>query len=139
MYIRLLILISLLLPELAMAANMFEPVSGDKSMALLASIFGGLGIFGSGGSDPIAAGIRMFNGGVLIIGGVLVAYTIMIGTIGTAHDGEMLGKKFSSVWVPLRTALGTALVLPVIESGAAEIMLDLQQPVVFSDTLTARG
>ena len=65
----------------------------------------------------MAAGIQAFNGGVLAIGGLLVAYTILVGTISTAHDGEMLGKKFSSVWVPIRTTLGTALVLPVINGS----------------------
>ena len=117
MYIRLLILISLLLPELAIAANMFEPVSGDKSLTILAALFGNLGVFGASSSDAFSEVVKTFNGGVLMIGGVLVAYTIFVGTIGTAHDGEMLGKKFSSVWVPIRTALGTALVLPVINGS----------------------
>jgi conjugal transfer/type IV secretion protein DotA/TraY len=103
----------MLIPELALAANIFEPSPEDKSMKVLSTIFGGLGVFGTG-SDPLGEGIKLFNGAVLTIGGLLVAYTIIVGTIGTAHDGEMLGKKFSSVWVPIRTALGTALVLPVI-------------------------
>lgn len=117
MFNRLILFLLTLMPTLAFAGNVFEPVAGDKSMPLLAAIFGGLGTFGQGGSDPIAAGIRAFNGGVLMIGGILVAYTIIIGTIGTAHDGEMLGKKFSSAWVPLRTAFGTALVMPVINGS----------------------
>ncbi len=114
MLLRLFLLFAMVSPTLAFAAgNFFEPVATDTSMKVLASIFGGLKTFGSGG-DPLGAGIKMFNGAVLTIGGLLVAYTIVIGTIGTAHDGEMLGKKFSSAWVPIRTALGTALVLPVI-------------------------
>lgn len=116
--LRFLILIFSLLPGLALAqANIFEPVAGDKSMMVLGSLFGGLGTFGSSGVDPFLAGINAFNSAVLTIGGVLVSYTILIGTIGTAHDGEMLGKKFSSAWVPIRTAAGTALVLPVIGGG----------------------
>lgn len=112
--IRFLILFLGLIPNLVFAQNVFEPVPGDKSMTILASIFGGLGVFGTSGADPFSAGILMFNSAVLTIGGILVSYTILIGTIGTAHDGEMLGKKFSSAWVPIRTALGTSLVLPVI-------------------------
>ena len=117
MYFRLLILLSMLLPELAMAVDLFTPVPGDKSMMLLAQVFGGLGSFGAGGSDPMAEGILVFNGACLIVAGILVAYTIIAGTINTAHDGEMLGKKFSSVWVPIRTAMGTALILPVVGGG----------------------
>ncbi len=114
MLLRILALLSLFFPQLAFASNIFEPVAGDKSMLVMSSLFGKLGTFGTSGADPFAAGIQMFNGAVLAIGGLLVAYTIIAGTIGTAHDGEMLGKKFSSAWVPIRTALGTALVLPVI-------------------------
>lgn len=114
MLLRLFTLLLLMAPTLAQAANLFEPVSGDRSVQILAALFGGLGTFGASSSDAFSEVIKVFNGGVLIIGGLLVAYTIIIGTVGTAHDGEVLGKKFSSVWVPIRTAGGTALVLPVI-------------------------
>lgn len=107
----------LLLPALANAQGLFDPVPGSKAMVLLASLFGNLGIFGSSGADPFVAAIGTFLGGILMVGGILVAYTVLAGTLGTAHDGEMLGKKFSSIWIPIRTAMGTALVLPVIGGG----------------------
>lgn len=93
------------------SGGLFTPSSGDISVMMLSKLFGGL--VGNGGADPLKDLISTFNGAILAIGGILVAYTIFAGTIGTAHDGEMLGKKFSSVWVPIRTALGTALVIPV--------------------------
>lgn len=102
-------------PSLSFAANLFEPTSGDVSVKVIGSIFGGL--LEGGGSDPMLNAIKMFNGGVLIVGGILAAYTILAGTLGTAHDGEMLGKKFSSVWIPIRYSVGTALVLPVVGGG----------------------
>lgn len=102
-------------PNLAHAANLFDPSAGDISVKMIGSIFGGL--LDGGGSDPMLNAIKIFNGGVLIIGGVLAAYTILAGTLGTAHDGEMLGKKFSSVWIPIRYSVGTALVLPVVGGG----------------------
>lgn len=117
MLLRILALLSLFFPQLAFAANMFEPVSGDKSMQVLAAMFGKLESFGPSSSDAFVNVVLTFNSAVLIIGGVLIAYTIVIGTIGTAHDGEMLGKKLSSAWVPIRTAMGTALVLPIIGGG----------------------
>ena len=109
----------MLLPGLAFAQGFspFTPVPGDKSMQVLAAMFGEIGVFGASSSDAFSTVIATFNGAVLIIGGVLVAYTILAGTLGTAHDGEMLGKKFSSVWLPIRTAMGTALVLPVLPGG----------------------
>lgn len=96
----------------AHASSLFQPVDTDITVNMLKQLFAGL-IDGTG-DDPFKEAIRAFNSAVLIIGGILVTYTIVMGTVGTAHDGEMMGKKFSSVWVPIRTALGTALVLPSI-------------------------
>jgi len=36
-----------------------------------------------------------------------------MGTINTAHEGETLGKKWDTMWTPLRTALAIAVVLPL--------------------------
>jgi conjugal transfer/type IV secretion protein DotA/TraY len=106
------------MPTLALADNLFNVPSGDISVRVLSSIFGGLVDETSGvKADPMMAAIKMFNGSILIIGGILAAYTILAGTLGTAHDGEMLGKKFSSVWIPIRYSVGTALVLPVVGGG----------------------
>ncbi len=112
-------LMALLLPSFAFAANLFDVPSGDVSLKVLGAIFGGLMDTGTGGmnADPLLSGIKYFNGGVLIIGGILAGYTILAGTLNTAHDGEMLGKKFSSVWIPVRYSVGTALVLPVVGGG----------------------
>jgi conjugal transfer/type IV secretion protein DotA/TraY len=122
MYLRAILLLTIMLtfllaPDVALAqSNLFEVPGTDKSMIVLRAIFGDL-FESSGGANPMMAGINAFNSAVLVIGGLLVSYTILIGTIGTAHDGEMLGKKFSSAWVPIRTAAGTALVLPIIGGG----------------------
>lgn len=115
MLARLIYLMALLLvlPSHSWAANLFDPVPADESVKILGSMFGKLEIF-NGLSDGFAGAMAIFNGGVMIIGGVLMIYSLVVGTIGTAHDGEMMGKKYSSVWIPLRTVLATALVLPVI-------------------------
>lgn len=117
---RLMVLLALLLPTIAMAqtaSGFFQPTEGSKAMVTLASVFGKLGVFGANGGDPFFAVIQMFNGAVLVIGGFLVAYNLFLGQIGTAHDGEVMGKKIHSVWMPLRTALGTAMVLPIVGGG----------------------
>ena len=106
-----------LMPSFAEAANMFEPVPADKAMKLLAAMFGNLGVFGASSSDAFSGVITAFNAAALTIGGLLVTYTIVTGPLGTAHDGEMLGKKYSSIWVPIRTAVATALILPVMTGG----------------------
>ncbi len=111
----LLALMSFFMGVSAKAADLFSPVANDQSMKLLDALFPGL--TGSGGADALASSMMMFNSGILMLGGVLATYTLLAGTLGTAHDGEMLGKKFSSVWIPIRYSLGTALVLPVIGGG----------------------
>ena len=108
---RLMVAMFLLLLTQLGYAGPFDPVASDISVGLLNKTFGGL--MPAGGTDSIQAVMQVFNGAVLILGGVLASYTILAGTLGTAHDGEMLGKKFSSVWVPIRTALGTSLIFPV--------------------------
>ncbi|MHA6897995.1 DotA/TraY family protein [Ralstonia pseudosolanacearum] len=119
----LLSILALLMPGLAMAAagGPFDPPDSDVSMKVLNALFGNLGIFGAGGSDALGNVMQIFNGAVLIVGGILATYTLLAGTLGTAHDGEMLGRKFSSVWIPIRYSLGTALVLPVINGQYAVI------------------
>jgi len=121
--IYLILLMLVLMPNLVWAADLFTPVSTDLSMKVLAALFGKLEVFGTSSSDSFIAVFGAFNGVVLTIGGLLAAYTILAGTLGTAHDGEMLGKKFSSVWIPIRTALGTALVLPVVSGGYCVMQL----------------
>jgi len=105
----------LLFLDNAFAGIGFSPPSpSDMSRQFINEIFGSLL---DHGNDVFGSSIATFNGAVLIVGGILVSYTILVGTLGTAHDGEMLGKKFSSVWVPIRTAMGTALVMPVLAGG----------------------
>lgn len=107
-------MLGFLMPSLAFADGPFTPVSDDVSVRVINQIFGGLV---NGGNDAFGSAISTFNAAILIVGGILATYTVLAGTLGTAHDGEMLGKKFSSVWIPIRYSLATALVLPVIGNG----------------------
>jgi len=108
--------LALLMPSLSLAETTgpFTPVADDVSVKVINQIFGSLV---NGGNDAFGSAISTFNSAILIVGGILGTYTLLAGTIGTAHDGEMLGKKFSSVWIPIRYSLGTALVLPVLSNG----------------------
>ncbi|WP_336654359.1 DotA/TraY family protein [Leclercia adecarboxylata] len=72
--------------------------------------------------SPFGSISAVFLGGVLMIGGVLAAYTIIHGTVATAHDGEVLGNRWSAVWIPLRTGFGLAMILP-IKNGFCAIQM----------------
>ncbi|EDK9418124.1 hypothetical protein GHO67_13065 [Salmonella enterica] len=82
--------------------------------------------------------MTILNSAVLLVGGILAAYTLIAGTMSTAHDGEMLGKKWSSMWLPVRTALGTAMILPAAGGFcAAQVMVLwlINQGVGLADTV----
>ncbi|PMP84161.1 MAG: hypothetical protein C0175_00540 [Caldisericum exile] len=112
------ILMMALLPSLSFAADsLFTAPDTDKSIQMICAMFGDMDLCKNSSSDVFDNVMLIFNSIILTVGGVLVAYTIFSGTLGTAHDGEMLGKKFSSVWIPIRFATGAALVLPVIGKG----------------------
>jgi conjugal transfer/type IV secretion protein DotA/TraY len=103
-----------LIPGFAFAEvlNLTPPASDITVTNFLSALFGDL-VGVSGGSNPMALVIGKFNAVVLLVGGILLAYTLIGGTMQTAHDGEMLGKKWSSMWTPIRTSLGVAAIVPM--------------------------
>ena len=118
--VTLLVLVSMMLLLVAVpahAADLFAPVPGDMSMKLFVKPLFGPVVDGS--SSPLSGILGAFNAGVLFLGGIFAAYTIIAGTMSTAHDGELLGKKWSSMWIPVRTSVGTAAILPTMKGFCA--------------------
>jgi len=106
-------LLFLLAPHFAHAAGpeFFTVPASDKSIeSWLKPLFGEL--FG-GSTTTLSQVFRIFNAACLTVGAVFSVYTMIAGTMNTAHEGEVLGKRWSSAWVPIRTALGTALIIPL--------------------------
>lgn len=132
---RILVLMALLgASSIALAAgsglNQFTPPPGDTSVDFLHEVFGKIVNMVSSGADVrtqeaddvLGQMMAVFNTAVLFLGMVFVAYTTIKGTVDSAHDGEILGKKMSEVWVPIRTVGGTALVLP-LASGYSTLQI----------------
>ena len=139
-YFRVLALLLIsLIPGLALADGLsFTPPASDLSVTLfLNPIFGAL-VPGGGGGDAMASVIGKFNAGVLMVGGILLSYGIIAGTMQTAHDGEVLGRRWSSMWMPIRTSIGVAAIVPM-GSGYSVIqfivMWIVVQGVGLADTL----
>lgn len=103
-----------LIPSVAIAGDIFKPSSDDLSIKILDQIFGGLH---NTGLDQFGEVMMIFNVACLSIGGILAAYTIISGTINTAHDGEIMGKKGGGHWLAIRYGIGTALLLPILPGG----------------------
>ncbi|EPP7233514.1 DotA/TraY family protein [Shigella flexneri] len=116
----LLTLVMIIFTQNAHAADLFTVVDTDKSKLWFLDV-----LFPEDLSkSPLASTMTILNSAVLLVGGILAAYTLIAGTMSTAHDGEMLGKKWSSMWLPVRTALGTAMILPAAGGFcAAQVMV----------------
>lgn len=128
------LLVLLVLPQLVFAANIdpfnLTPPPSDLSVSYLAAIFGNVnGVLHSGGSQILGKMFAVFNSGVLLLGALAVTYTLFVGTLRTAHEGETLGKNWSSIWIPLRTAIGIALLLPK-SSGYSAIQIFVMWVIV---------
>lgn len=105
-----------LFPVLAMAADgslSFAPPASDYSVIFLGNLFGIVdGVLHGTGSQIMGAMFGVFNSAVLALGGIIIMYTLMVSTMNTAHEGQMLGQKWSSIWIPVRSTLGLALLIP---------------------------
>ena len=134
--VRTFFLLPLLAAGSVQAGELFSPVTGDMSISLLLQpLFGSL--FGGTGDGPLGEAIMTFNICCLTIGGLLAAYTMVFGTMQTAHDGEMLGKRWSSMWVPVRLAVGTAALVPIGSFCAIQMLVGWMviQGVGLADTV----
>lgn len=98
---------------LADSSLSFAPPATDYSVVFLGNLFGLVdGVLHGTGSQIMGAMFGVFNAAVLTVGGVIIMYTLMVATMNTAHEGQMLGQKWSSIWIPVRSTLGLALLIP---------------------------
>ncbi len=108
-----LLILALSLPAVAYA-GVFDVPSTDKSMQYLGMVFGPVGSLPitSASTSQFSQLIYIFNQVILTLGIVIVIYTSFVGVIHTAQEGEVMGKKWSSVIIPFRAGLGVYLLLP---------------------------
>lgn len=115
------LLFPLFIPHLAFAAGVvvgqggtpFSPPDTDLSVIYLSNIFGVVdGVLHGSGSQILGAMFGIFNAAVLTIGGAIIAYVLCISTMNTAHEGKALGQKWNSLWVPIRSVVAVALLVP---------------------------
>ncbi|MES2998770.1 MAG: type IVB secretion system protein DotA [Pseudomonadota bacterium] len=101
-----------LFPTLLLADGLTPPTS-DLSVQYLATIFGVVdGVLHGTGSEILGTMFGAFNATVLVMASVTLSYVLFTSILNTAHQGEFLGQKWSSIWVPLRTVFGIGLLLP---------------------------
>lgn len=118
----LLFIILLLTSSVAFAQNVdlpsfFQPAEEDLSIWYLGNIFGRDLIPGASDVRLLSVLFGIFNQVVLVVGIIIVVYTIMAGTLNTANEGKPLGEKWNSVWMPVRISMGIAMLVPKGGSG----------------------
>lgn len=105
--------LALSFPVMAYAA-LYNVPPGDKSLEFLAMIFGQVpgSIPPTGQASIFGAMVMIFNQAVFGLGIVIISYTVAMGAINTAHEGQFLGKNWHPILVPLRAGLGILLLVP---------------------------
>lgn len=103
--------------------------SGNIANAILAAIFGQnwQNMLDSGPTSSIGPLLikifTIYNSAVAGAVAIIVGYSLFSSTTQTAHEGKALGKRFSSLWMPLRMAFGAALVTPIFGFSLVQMLV----------------
>lgn len=90
-----------------------SPPPTDSSIVFLGNLFGVVdGVLSGNGSQIFGHMMQVFNAAILGLGSIIIMYTLIVGTLNTAQEGEFLGRQWSSVWIPVRCTTGLALLVP---------------------------
>jgi len=112
------------LPTPSDYGDLFGTRTGDAySSVLLNQMFGPL--FPSAALPEGDAGARTvfssiigyFNVIILVVGGLMFFYNVTVGVLQSAHEGQVLGQRWSSLWAPLRVLFAVGLLVPVPNYG----------------------
>lgn len=97
--------------------NAFSSGGDNLSNLLLSRIFGCQMFDHPGcvaGQEPIMVSmIRIFNILCISLGAALFGWFLATGITQTAHEGKVLGARYSSLWAPVRSLVGLGMLLPV--------------------------
>lgn len=117
------LIIFLIIPGVTMA-DVFSPPPTDKSVDLLGHILGtrvGAVYLGGVANPALMHMFQIFNAAVIALATLIVSYTGIISTLNTAQEGQVMGKKWSSIWIPMRSVLGMIVIVPTPASGYSVI------------------
>ncbi|SFB29101.1 DotA/TraY family protein [Delftia tsuruhatensis] len=103
---------ALLFSTFASAESIFTHPPTDKLDQIFGAMFGGLGVFGTNGSNPFTAQLQVLNEALLVFAGIITAYLVLNWIIKTAHEGET-GKTAAGAWHLIRYVIACASIIPV--------------------------
>lgn len=114
-------------PPSSAPLSSFAPPANDPALGALGNLFGNVGgmNFMPGLPDgPIGQMFLVFNTAVISVAALFFLWNVLSATVQGAHDGEFLGRRYHSYWMPLRTFIGMSLLVPIFAgwSGAQVFM-----------------
>jgi len=109
------LIINMLFVNYAYAADLFTSPFTDSIAQKV-----GLPLFAPE-TSPFSTIILIFNSATLLIAGLILAYTMVYATASTAHDGELLGKKWSTMFLPVRVLTAVIFMMPMGGGGFSVI------------------
>ena len=122
------IVISFLIINHAYAGEYTPPVT-DSSVEKLAAVFGSIiTSIRDGGSGneteatTLGTMISVLNAACLFVGMLFTTFITIRGIVDSAESAEVLGKKMSSSWLPIRITAGASMLLP-LSSGYSAIQV----------------
>jgi conjugal transfer/type IV secretion protein DotA/TraY len=101
-------------------ANFFGTETGDPFTSIfLNQLFGKLfpAVNGTNTETVFSEIIGYFNVIMLVIGGLMFFWNVTVGILQTAHEGSILGQRWSSLWAPLRVIFAVGLLVPLPDMG----------------------
>ena len=93
--------------------QIFGPIAVDPMSALSAGGITGSGGGAAAGSDVLGTLFSYLNMGLLTLGAIYLSYKALVAITQTAHDGQLMGRAFHTIWVPIRVVTGVFSLTPV--------------------------
>lgn len=119
--------------------------AGDIMTQMMNSLFGngwqhfyhsGHGTTSGGFPAMLAQMFQVYNSFVAVAVVAVLGYSLAVAVASTAHEGIPLGKRYSSLWMPIRSVTGLAVTVPAPGLGGYSLM---QAAILFCVHLSFMG
>ncbi|MBY5826321.1 DotA/TraY family protein [Rhizobium leguminosarum] len=71
--------------------------------------------------SPLGRPLQVFTSTLFFLGGLYIAYGVIVGIVASSYHGKVLGQRWHQIWVPLRIILGAGLLAPLPSTGFSSV------------------
>ncbi len=97
-----------------LAADLMRAPDTDVSLKVLQTLMGGDYKTATSTLPIVGDAMMVFNIIMLALGAGLFTVTAVSGVMRTGDEGDLLGKEWSSMWIPLRFGVSTVMLTPLV-------------------------